>query len=141
MRLLRKQTDKNETLARQRATVDMVLHEKKDEALIAARKKFAQLRDSGSSLTQFACKPTTDHPEENAAILMILNNYEFIAVGIREGALDEKIFMRMKKSLVIRDWKDLNGYVVEMRKNSERDKLFVEIEWLANKWDRAGHIL
>lgn len=131
---LRIQTDKNEQQLRLRATVDMVLHEKQDGLLTDARAKFAALRDSRESLTHFACKPMTSHPEENAVIMAILNNYEFMATGIRESAFDEAIYKRMKKSLVIRDWDSLSGYALEMRKQTNRDKLFVEFEWLAKKW-------
>lgn len=140
VRMLRVQTDKNEALARQRATVDMVLHEQQDEALTAARKVYASLRDQQANLTQYACKPSTDHPDENAAILAILNNYEFIATGIREGAFDEQIYKRMKRSLVVRDWKDLSGYALEKRKSTQREKLFVEFEWLAQKWEHTWHL-
>jgi len=124
VKLLRKQTDKNESQHRLRATVDVVLHEKQDSALLNARVLFAKLRDQEINFTQFACKPSSDHPDENAAILAILNSYEFIAVGIREGAFDEAIYKRMKKSLVLRDWETLSGYAVEMRSQHKRPKLF-----------------
>src|ERR1700730_5323875 len=134
VRMLRLQTDKNEEQAKRRATVDMAIHEKQDVTLLNARRKFAELRDGKNNLTQFACKPSTDHPEENAAIMAILNNYEFMATGIREGAFDEAIYKRMKRSLEIRDWDALSGYAIEMRKQTARDRLFVEFEWLATSW-------
>jgi tRNA(Ile2) C34 agmatinyltransferase TiaS len=93
--LLRVQTDKNEQQVRRRATVDMVLHEKQDTALREARIKFAELRDGKNNITQYACRPLSEHPDENAAIMAILNNYEFMATGIREGAFDERIYKRM----------------------------------------------
>jgi hypothetical protein len=136
--LLRLQTDKNEIQARRRATIDLVLDEKQDSALGAARVKFASLRDGKANITQFACKPTADHPEENKAIIDILNHYEFIAVGIRENTFDTAIFKRMKKSLLIRDWDVLSGYALEMRKQTKHPKLFVEFEWLANEWRKEN---
>lgn len=139
VRLLRIQTDQNEIQAKRRATIDMVLDEKQDGNLVAARKKFAELRDS-NNITAFACKPESEHPDENSAILAILNNYEFMAIGIREKALDEAIYRRMKNSLVIRDWEALASYVLEMRKKHKNPKLFVEFEVLAGDWaDRTKY--
>jgi hypothetical protein len=135
VRLLRVQTDKNEQQLRLRATVDMVLHEKQDSLLRDARVKFAAIRDGKNNITQYACVPVSNFPDENAAIMAILNNYEFMAAGIREGAFDEGIYKRMKKSLVIRDWNALSGYALEMRQQTGRDKLFVETQWLAKKWE------
>lgn len=140
VKMLREQTITNEQQARRRATVDMVLHERQDRSLRWARKKFASLRDGKNNLTQYACKPQSEHPEENDAILTVLSSYEFMAAGIREGAFDGKIYKRMKRSLVIRDWKDLSGYALEMRKTEGREKLFVEFEWLANEWDNENKV-
>ena len=40
----------------------------------------------------------------------------------------------MKRSLLIRDWDALAPYVVELRRQSRRNRLFAEMEWLANRW-------
>lgn len=107
VRLLRKQNNQAEKQARSRATVDVVLHEKSDVAYRAARKKFGELHDAKADFTSFACGKLTDHQEQNDVILPVLNNYEFIAAGIRSMAFDEEIYRRMKRSLVIRDWETL----------------------------------
>ncbi|MFH4377144.1 DUF4760 domain-containing protein, partial [Acinetobacter baumannii] len=55
--------------------------------------------------TKLACEELADNPEENDVIMTILNHYEFIASGIFEKALDEEIYKRMKKGILVRDWK------------------------------------
>lgn len=138
VRLLRKQNSSAEQAARSRATVDVVLHQKCDAELQAARKKFAELHDAGGGFTKYACGKLTDFEVENRAILDVLDGYEFVAAGIRTGAFDEAIYKRMKRSLVIRDWKTLQPYVLELRNTTKRDQLYVELEWLATKWDKEG---
>lgn len=140
VRMLREQTSTHEQQARRRATVDMVVHEQQDPTLRAARQKYAALRDKFGSLTQFACQPQSEHPEENEAILAVLNSYEFMAIGIREGAFDEGIYKRMKKSLIVRDWENLSGYALEMRKKLKRERLFIEFEKLAKQWDEEDRV-
>lgn len=76
--------------------------------------------------------------EESDAILKILNHYEFIASGIREGAFDEKIYKRMQYGLVTRDWESLNGYIADLRKARAHKTLFQEFEWLGKRWKKKS---
>lgn len=134
VKLLRQQTATNEKSAKRRATVDVVMHEKQDAELQKHRQKFADMHENKVNFTSYACQKLTDHKDENATILAILNNYEFIASGIREEAFDEHIYKRMKNSLIIRDWDALKPYVTELRNKEKRPRLFAEFEWLAEKW-------
>lgn len=134
LRLLRIQSDRNEVQARRRATVDVVINENRDAELKAARAVFAGMHEDQVNFTPFACRDLVDHAEQNRTILAVLNQYEFIAAGIREGAFDEGVYKRMKRSLLIRDWDALAPYVVELRRQSRRNRLFAEMEWLANRW-------
>jgi hypothetical protein len=136
VRLLREQNKDNEKSARSRATVDVVLHQKSDTELQASRQKFAELHATKQSFTKYACGELTDFKEENRAILDVLDGYEFIAAGIRTGAFDELMYKRMKCSLVIRDWKTLEPYVLELRRTTGRSRLYAELQWLAVKWEK-----
>lgn len=135
VKLLREQNNATEKQGRSRATVDVVLHEKSDETYKSARKNYARLReDSSNSLTMYACGNGDQHQEEKSAILHVLNNYEFMAAGIRCGAFDEEIYKRMKRGLLVRDWGALAAFVHELRIRQQRPALFVEMEWLAERW-------
>lgn len=134
VRLLRQQNIASEKHAKSRATVDIVLHERGDDTFKNARKLYAKLRESKISLTTYACGNGDEHQDEKSAILQILNNYEFLAAGIRCGAFDEDIYKRMKRSLLVRDWDALSAFVHELRVKQQHPALFVEMEWLANRW-------
>lgn len=120
--------------ARNRATIDLVLHQRGDEELNAARKIVVELhRQNIPSLTKFIDDPTTP---EYKAIQATLNNYEFIASGIRLSAFDEKIYKRMRYSTVMRDWRSLQGLIVEIRRNGNTPTFYQEFEWLCTRWEK-----
>ncbi|MDT1888076.1 DUF4760 domain-containing protein [Acinetobacter baumannii] len=87
------------------------------------------------NFTKLACEELADNPEENDVIMTILNHYEFIASGIFEKALDEEIYKRMKKGILVRDWKTLEPYVMELRRKENRKAIYAETQRLAEKWE------
>lgn len=129
-----KQLHSSEKHSRCRATIDLVLHEKTDREYLEARRAFAKLKGGNDSLTKYACSKADEHVEEKQAILLVLNQYEFMAAGIFAGAFDEEIYMRMKRSLLIRDWDTLSAFVHELRRQSSNAALFIEFEQLAQSW-------
>ena len=66
-----------------------------------------------------------------------LNNYEFIATGIRLKAFDEKIMKRMRHSVIMKDWNALKGTIEEMRTKTGFRTLYQEYEWLCKRWEKA----
>lgn len=133
---------KNERQARRRATIDLVLHEMRDDVFRGYREKFAVMRDSGENFTLLASKKFNemedDEKGKREAIIALLSHYEFIATGVFEGALDENIYKRMKCSLIVKDWETLKVYVTALRASESRPKLFVELEALAYKWGKKS---
>lgn len=134
LQALNDQMRSSEKQSRCRATVDIVLHEKTDREYLEARKKFHELKANHKTLTHFACSEAGKCVDENQAILLVLNQYEFMAAGIFAGAFDEEIYMRMKRSLLIRDWDSLSAYVLELRQRRTNAALFIEFQRLADKW-------
>ncbi|WP_439242355.1 DUF4760 domain-containing protein [Lonepinella sp. BR2474] len=135
LRALRKQQSSNDLQWRQRATIDAVMSDRKDNGLIQSRRLYAQMKSQKENFDALGSNPLLDNEDKNHAILDILNNYEFMASGIKEGAFDEEIYKRMKCSLIIQDWEILDIYVKALRKRENRPKLFCEFEWLATKWN------
>ncbi|AWG96463.1 DUF4760 domain-containing protein [Actinobacillus pleuropneumoniae] len=110
------------------------MSDRKDIGLIHSRKVYAKMKSDKENFDALGSSPLLDNEEKNHAILDILNNYEFMASGIQEGAFDEEIYKRMKRSLIIQDWEILDIYIQALRKREQRPKLFCEFEWLAKKW-------
>jgi hypothetical protein len=117
-----------------RATVDLIIDQKRDDKLLAARQVIMQMHERGeNNLARYL-----DHPEsdEYKAIMLCLNNYEFIACGIKLEAFSEKIYKRLKCSMVIRDWEAWEGFVIEFRKQKKGDTFFQDFQWLYEKWKK-----
>jgi hypothetical protein len=122
---------------RRRATVDLVLHQMKDEDLVKAMHVFFSIYGQGN-LARFASQAESS---EYTAIIKILNTYEFVAGGIREKAYDENIYKRMRCSTTIRVWTALSGFVEDFRALRElqdqtpyRKTFYQDFEWIAKKW-------
>lgn len=103
IKALRKQNNNNDIQWRQRATIDAVMADRKDANLIQSRRAYAKMKQDKTNFDAIGGAPLLENEEANHAILDILNNYEFMASGIREGAFDEDIYRRMKQSLIISD--------------------------------------
>lgn len=127
---------KNEKQAKRRATIDLVLMETQDSNFREIKEKFGTYKKNKMNFTKLACDELIDNPDENEVIMSILNHYEFIASGIFEKALDEKIYKRMKKGVFVRDWKSLEPYVMELRRKENRPQIYIETQRLAEKWEK-----
>jgi hypothetical protein len=124
---------RNTIINRRRATVDLVLHQKNDSDLKDANLIVNPLlRDQSISITKYSDKSHIGS-EERTAILFVLNNYEFVATGIREEAFDFKLFKRMRCGTVLRDWDEFKHFIYELRKINKQPTMFQEFEWLAKK--------
>lgn len=132
----------NEKRARRRATIDLVLSENQDEKFRDIKEKYSIMREKGVNFTLLSCDPDDSETrkqeiaDQKETIIAILNQYEFIASAIFENSLDENLYKRMKKSVLIREWEVLSGFVSELRRKEGRDKLFCETENLALKWKK-----
>lgn len=123
----------NSHQAKKRATIDLVLHESQNPILMEAKKQVSKYHDTKVNFTELSCGEHCLKPE-NGFIQIVLNNYEFTAAGIKEGAFDEKIYKRTKYSLILRDWNAFSGYIAELRRAKNRNTLYMEFEWLAKRW-------
>lgn len=126
----------NSHQAKKRATIDLVLHELSNPEIVEAKRHVISYHDNHTDFTKLSCEENKDMPE-NGYIRTVLNNYEFIAAGIKEGAFDEEIYKRMKRSILIRDWDALSAYVAEVRRRTHREKIFIEFQWLAERWKKS----
>ncbi|MGN5533724.1 DUF4760 domain-containing protein [Acinetobacter sp. Lyrl_1] len=131
---LKVQNFQSEKKARQRATIDLALHEKSDPAYLECKNKFLELRnDKTINITTYACD-VNKHSEQNRVIFAYLDHYEFLATGISEGALDGEIYKKMRRSSVIKDWDAVQPYVYELRKQRNNNKIYCELEDLVKDW-------
>ena len=119
--------------ARLRALIDLIVHQKTDVDLLTATRLVNSLHKAGQPWTQHL-SPECD---ERKAILKILNNQEFIAVGIRMKAFDESVYKQMQCTNLLRLWDASKGFIEEIRRERSKDTLFQDFELLALRWKKS----
>ena len=122
----------SENQARQRAIVDLIIAQKTNPEFVKQSKIVRELRDNKdiclATLVQEHDNPTKD------AILSVLNQIEFIAVGIRLGVFDENMYKQLSCNSVIKTWESASGFVCELRKATGIQTLFQDLEILVSRW-------
>lgn len=117
--------------ARIRALIDLIMHQKGDSALIESTRRVYALKSNGGTLSAHVSHDT----DERKDILKVLNNQEFIAVGIRMGAFDEKVYKQMQCTNVLRLWTVSQGFIHEIRQSDGKKTIFQDFERLAQRWE------
>lgn len=122
----------NGRLAKKRALIDLIIQQKADQGLIVATRRVYALQDAGNHLSSLVGEDS----EDRRIILQVLNNQEFIAVGIRLRAFDETVYKQLQFNNVIKLWSATSGFIHELRKMDGRGTLFQDFECLAKRWEK-----
>jgi len=120
---------RNTVINCRRATVDLVLHQRSDIDLKAANRIVNPLLKQ-NKITKYADEEHKNS-DQTKAIFAVINNYEFIAAGIKESAFDLKLYQRMNHGTVVRDWDSFKAFIYAVRQDRSHNTLFQEFEWLA----------
>lgn len=122
----------NGKLAKQRALIDLIIQQKSDAELTTATQRVYHLHETGNHLSSLV----GDDSEDRRVLLKVLNNQEFIAVGIRLGAFDEKVYQQLQCSNVLKLWSATSGFIHEIRKIDGKNTLFQDFENLSRRWEK-----
>lgn len=122
----------NGSVAKKRALIDLIIQHKADTKLVASIQTVLKLHEEGCHLSSLV----GNDGEERRAILHALNSHEFIAVGIRLKAFDEKVYKQMQCSNVVKLWSITSGFIHEIRKIDGRNTYFQDFELLAKRWEQ-----
>lgn len=122
------------TIASKRLAVTQMLREEEhDKELFVAEQKIRRLyKENKSSLKAFV----EVDGEERAAILLVLNHYEFIAGGINMGTFDEDVYKRAQYSNIMRTWNMTSDFIETLRANRGNTTYFQEFKVMACRWKR-----
>lgn len=124
----------NRSIARKRATLDLILHIESDGDLIDARNKMIDLKKSKTRSGTWGTEDQRDS-EEAKTIRTTLNINELVAVQIAEGVIDERVYRKWFNKAFIDDYKSMTGYIEAVREYKRNPAVFGELEKLARRWD------
>ena len=123
----------NRVIAKKQATINFVQHELDNADLIAAKQTVIKLATK-DALLQYS-KKKNGSSDERAAIMRLLSHYEFMAVGVHSGALDEGLLQKMKHSTTVQTYSRLKPFILKLRASTGVDTIFQDFEALATRFD------
>jgi hypothetical protein len=67
-------------------------------------------------------------------VAFLLNHYEFLAAGIRNGDIDEKLLYDSERSTILKIQDISEPFVDSLRDRRKRVSIFEHLEWLTDRW-------
>ncbi|HCK7400517.1 DUF4760 domain-containing protein [Acinetobacter baumannii] len=145
--------------SRERGTLDTILDDNKDLILTESKsivlnfdedpykylaisaedfkEKFG--RDPCNSLSKLAESPVKNlqkcEIDVRNHLIQVLNRFEFYAVGINSGLLDENLFKRTHCANFIKLWNACSPAITHIRKQTQKSTYFKDLELLAKRWE------
>ena len=79
--------------------------------------------------------PLTGDPELVDSIRRVLNHYEFIAAGLRNGDFDEQLVLDSERSTILNIYDGCSEYIWALRNDRKRMAIYEHLEWLSARWN------
>jgi hypothetical protein len=124
-------------IARRRATLDLLMAEETGQRA-ETRAKFLKLKAAGP-LAKWA-EPANVSSDESATLRAVLNQYELLAIGIKEGSIAASMYKRWGRTKLVNDWLIFKPMVMQLRQNTHRNTYYCEFEQLAKKWAQKSEL-
>lgn len=106
-------------IARRTLTFKTLEEQMWDKDFIEQRKIFVGLRENhGSSDLEDFAKEENDDDDKAQSIRIILNNYELMCIGIKQGVLDEEMIRQYHRSTWVKDYERMKPYIAAVRKKT-----------------------
>ena len=78
-----------------------------------------------------------DRSELRDALRLVLNHYEFVASGIRNGDLDEALVRHSERGTILTLIECSSDYIHAMRNTRRRRSIYEHLEWIHDRWERC----
>ncbi len=122
-------------LARRKQSSDLVFSARNDENFVAGIRALRAHRAS-DNVELLAVHPGIKSADA-ASLRYILNYFEALAVGARNGIYDEKILYLNYRTTLIHVFDAAIPFIREVRISQNNATLYKELSWLAMRWKRA----
>ena len=121
-------------IARRTLTFQTLETQMWDKDFIEQRRIFVGLRENhgNADLTALA-RPEKDDDENAQAVRIILNNYELMSIGIKQGVLDEKMVNDYHRTTWVKDFERMRPYIEAVRQD-RISKAYIVYEEFYEKW-------
>lgn len=122
---------RSRNLAKKQHTINVMLQANFNRDFLAARANIAPYLKSGSCPEEILngedeelCKNFRD----------ILNHYEFVCAGLRNGDFDEKLIKDSERGTYLALYSCCQKYIWQLRDGRHRMTIYEHLEWVHNRW-------
>jgi len=77
-----------------------------------------------------------EHQEQLLAVRFVLNHYEFLSAGLRNGDFDERLVHDSQRGTILRIFQFSEGHIYGLRKSRDQLSLYENLEWLRIRWTK-----
>lgn len=120
------------SLARKQHTINVILQTNFSDRFLRSRSSIAPY------LKKCECPDEIMNGEDEelrAHFRDILNHYEFVSAGMRNGDFDEKLLKDSEKSTYIALYKCCEPYIWSLRNSRNRMSIYEHLEWVHLRWE------
>ena len=117
------------SLSRKQHTVSVLMQANMNEEFQKCRS-----RVGGTLLSGDMGKVPIDDEELRVAVRRLLNHYEFISAGVRNGDFDERLVRDTERSAILTLYTGCKVYIWSLRNDRHRMSLYEHLEWLHARW-------
>jgi Domain of unknown function (DUF4760) len=79
----------------------------------------------------------SENAQQRRALQFILNYYEFIAAGVRNGDISERLLRDSERGTIVKLFEVSQGYIGSIKTARDRQAVYEHIEWLYKRWHES----
>ena len=90
--------------------------------------------EGGQGLLNLVNPSNQDQIAQAVELAQYLNHCEFVAVAIKQKAMDEKTYKKWQRTAYVKTWEEAQAYVTARRLKRSQPSMYENFEALAKKW-------
>ncbi|WP_085637981.1 MULTISPECIES: DUF4760 domain-containing protein [unclassified Pseudomonas] len=122
--------------ARKKQTADMMFGTRSDDMLSEGYKCLQRLHNSDDSNIRALAKDGKKQSDDANQIRYVLNHWERIFVGLRQGIYDENMLREANYNTVLRTYAQARPYIEAVREEEQKNTYYQCLERAAKRWKK-----
>jgi hypothetical protein len=118
---------RSRALARKQHTITVILQTNFNAHFLTARAKITPAIRSGEL-------PSEQDQEFYSALRDVLNHYEFVSAGLRNGDFDERLIRDSERGAYIALYEVFKPHIWRLRNSRKRMTIYEHLEWVYCRW-------
>ncbi len=123
---------RSRTLAKKQHTINVILQTNFNKEFLDSRAAIAPHLKNGSCPDDVI---NGANDELRRHFRNILNHYEFVSAGLRNGDFEEKLVKDSERGTYIALYRCCEKYIWSVRDSRKRMTIYEHLEWIHNRWE------